>query len=615
MNMNISLGVYPQELTSPIFYESFIPIIYDYTVPKLSALDITLRDWRGKCTTENFAPSYTCPVFFHYEKYLERFESEMVPRAWAKNVPNSNKPSIPKVGRDFCSTIQQHFPGSITEQFGFEEYIKKLQQCPNGEVLITRNIKDYTFNIKQLFKSMNKNYENEFSNSFLGAQNSKLSPAFYVNAVSTHQNGMLVAYLLEKERWSEAELSCNAHLIPNSLVKASNLTDSLTQLKQILKAENLVGSIDIEETSAFYKIPITDCSYIENTGNFVVRVQIPVTKKGLAPALYKLESVPFIFDDDRGNTLVRQLCQIRADPRTFIFDKASGILQASKCNPMMPMCKLEHFGSSDLVSPCVSAIFTGSMEGVKRYCEMECIPWRDVQDGLKLLPAFHQIKGDTWMVTGHPLTGVDIKCQGKQDKILEHPEIGALEITVPCGCYLAYHTDSYHPESDCKDDIEPIVKHILPVHFIKDDKLAEVQKALSPTNNDLNSTFSLPEPDYVVSTLVGKSFEGFGAESSAHVSQQSNEDSSSGGGAGLTFFWVVFVIQSIGFLIMVAIAVFKYVDRRRKLNAFSKERLVYNVYPSASNANLSTTSTSSDTYPYASQSQRSSVTENNLNIM
>ncbi|CAL8121978.1 unnamed protein product [Orchesella dallaii] len=619
LGMNISMGLYKQSLPSPVFYEAFVPIIYEYTVPRYSALDITLRDWREKCRTDNFAPSYTCPVFFHYEKFLERFQSEVVPRAWTSKGTGdgSNLPSIPKMGNDFCNNIQQHFPGAITQQFGFEEYIEKLQKCPLGEMIIKRGINDYVFNIKQMFKSMNKNYENEFSNSFLGAASSKLSPAFYVNAVTTHQNGMLVAYLLEKDRWSQAELSCNAQLIPKALVRNDNLTSSLTQLRQVLKAHNLDSSINPNETSAFYKVPITDCSYIETTGNFVVRIQIPVLKKALAPSLYKLESVPFVFDDDKGSGgSRRQLCQIRTDPKTYIFDQTSGILQESKCNPNSPLCKLNNFVSSDVVSPCVSSVFSGSMEGVKKYCEMDCIPWKDIKDGLKMLPSFHQVKDDTWLVTGNPLSGVALKCQGKQDKILEQPEIGALEITLPCSCYLAYHTDSYYPQSSCKDDVEPVVKHILPVHFIRDDKLDELQRiTLSSGGNaeDGTNNNSIDEPTYVVSSFVGKSYEGFGgAQSSPHVSENSE---GSGNNGSLTFLWVVFVIQLIGFITMAAVLVYKYVERRRKLGAFSKERLVYNVYPSASNPNYSSsTPSTTDTYPYV-ESQRSSIVENNLNII
>lgn len=548
-------------------------------------------------------------MFYHYEKYLEKFEAEFVPRAWVKDPPNRVIPSVPKVGNEFCTIIQGHFPGSVTQQFGFEEYVEKLQKCPMGELVITRAINDYVVNIKQLFKKMNKNYESEFSNSFLGAVNSKLSPAFYVNAVTTHQNGMLVAYLLEKQRWSDAELSCNSQLIPKSLIKVENLTNSLTQLRQILKAHNLVSSISPDEQSAFYKVPITDCSYIENNGNFIVRIQVPVVRKGVTPALFQLESVPFIFDDEKGSGSNRQLCQIRADPSTYIFDKSTGILKKSTCNPTSPLCKLTNFASSDVVSPCVSAVFSGSVEGVKKHCEMDCLPWREIKDGLKMLPAFHQIKPDTWLVTGHPLTGVAIKCQGKQDQILEHPEIGALEITVPCSCNLVYHTDSYFPESSCHDGVEPVIKHVLPVHFIRDDKLEELQQSLVSPDSSNNI---IPESQVVVGSLTGKSFEGFDAETSAHVSEnKSGSEGSSGGGA--TLVWVVFVIQMISFGILAGVALYKYADRRRKLNAFSKERLVYNVYPSASNANLASASSSTDTFPY-DQSQRSSITENNLNI-
>lgn len=613
--LNISLGVYKQELQSPLFYESFIPIIYEYNVPKYSTLDITLRDWREKCKTENFAPSYTCPVFYHYEKYLERFEAEAVPRAWAKDAKDTtsqNLPSVPISTYDFCNNIQKHFPGSITQQFGFEEYVEKLQKCPLGDIVISRGVNDYVYGIKQLFKSMNKNYESEFSNAFIGAGNSKLTPAFYVNAVTTHQNGMLIAYILEMKRWSEAELSCNSQHTPSSLVKVNNLTTSLNQVDQLLKAHNLVSSMNLAETSAFYKLPITDCSYIETNGNFVVRIQIPILRKGLNPKLFRVDSLPFVFTDDSDTSGgSRQLCQIRSDPRTFIFDKPSGILQVSKCNPMSPICKLENFASSDVVSPCLSSIFSENMEGVKKYCEMDCVPWKENSDGLKILPAFHRVQPDTYLVTGQTLSGVTIKCQEKQDKALEHPEIGALEVKLPCDCYLAYQTDTYYPDSSCDDDFDPSIKHILPVHFIRDDKLGEIQKTISANYSENEIIFQ--ERDLIISgDAAAKSFEGYMPQSSPHVFEASNNPHAEGG--NFAFIWVVFVVQLICLMAIVAVPAYKYIDRKRKLNAFSKERLVYNAYPSTSNPNISVTSSSTDTYPYApSQSQRSSVIENNLN--
>jgi hypothetical protein len=122
--------------------------------------------------------------------------------------------------------------GSLTQEFGFEEYIERLKQCLDGlgTLLIDRNIKDYVFETKTLFKKINDNYEKEFSNKFFGETNKNIGPAFYVNAVSSHQNGMLIAYLLEKTRWTSAQASCNEERAPESLLRPQNLTKNLKDL-------------------------------------------------------------------------------------------------------------------------------------------------------------------------------------------------------------------------------------------------------------------------------------------------------------------------------------------------------------------------------------------------
>ncbi len=126
--------------------------------------------------------------------------------------------------------------GTLTQEFGFEEYVEKLKDCSlpgvGSNLVIERQIPDYIYSIKAIFKKMNENYEGEFSNKFFSEANKKMGPAFYVNAITAHQNGMLIAYLFEKTRWTNAISTCQEHRIPPSLLKMQNITKNLNTLNQ-----------------------------------------------------------------------------------------------------------------------------------------------------------------------------------------------------------------------------------------------------------------------------------------------------------------------------------------------------------------------------------------------
>lgn len=136
--------------------------------------------------------------------------------------------------------------GTLTEEMGFEEYIQTLSRCnkelsPN--MYVERRIGDYVYSIKGLFKKINDNYENEFSNKFFGESNKKIGPAFYVNAVTSHQNAMLIAYLLEKSRWDAAIASCHQRKVPGSLIKPQNVTKNLKNLNSVWVSNVIHGKI------------------------------------------------------------------------------------------------------------------------------------------------------------------------------------------------------------------------------------------------------------------------------------------------------------------------------------------------------------------------------------
>ena len=154
----ISSGLYEEKLDNPIFYESFVTILYEFKIPSWKYIDITLRDWRDLCTTDEFAPSYTCPVFFYLERFIERLQSESISNSTVTMVP-----SILQNITDKCDKIQRHFPSMFTSKSELDVYINSTSFCPLQGNVIKRGLMDYVYDIKKIYKSMLNKFENEFS--------------------------------------------------------------------------------------------------------------------------------------------------------------------------------------------------------------------------------------------------------------------------------------------------------------------------------------------------------------------------------------------------------------------------------------------------------------------
>jgi len=591
----ITTGVYQEDLPQPIFFQTFVPLIFDYVVPSYKSLDVTLRDWREKCVSDSFTPSYTCPVFFHFERFLERFEQEVVPSAWTVN-GNYTGASPMNQDNDLCNRIQKHFSGSLTSQYAFEEYIEKLRLCPISELRIKRDIPDYIYNIKALFKKMNENYENEFSNKFFTEANKKIGPAFYVNAVTSHQNGMLLGYLVEKTRWSQAALSCNNQRIPEFLVKPQNFSSAVGDLKGKLGIGGHIPSVPLEEVSAYYSLPLADCSYIEHTGNFVVQVSVPVIRKDLKLSLVKFHTVPFVYEETKNGIKDRFWCQMNSINQRYIVDESNNLIYRTDCKESNPLCQLEEYKdvSSDL---CVRSIISNSSLGVRKHCSFDCVPLNDTYGSLSTIPTVQRVASDTWVFTGgdgeiskssrptaSPETMPVIKCSGRRgDETVEIPSFGALEVKLPCECRLEFKSELFFTQSPCVPGVDsnPTIRHIAPVHFYQEETLSKAQSGGTD-----KIIFNLPRSD---NFFEPESIQRLDGTTQKRVEEISSMDSSQARktdeGPQLGALWFLVILQLIVIVVLVSVAIYKYVKERREIS-YSKERLVYNVYTSPSNSNI-----------------------------
>lgn len=606
-----SPGLYYEQMSSPIFYNLYSSQVYEFLIPMWTNSDITLRDWRGKCTTDSFAPSYSCTVFYYYEKFIEKLETQLVaPKlTFQPSLSNNSK----KRSEDFCFKIQDHFTGFQTTKQSIEEYFRQLKSCPKNVVNITRSIPDYVYNIKEIYKAMNRKFEQEFSNK-LRAGNRE-GPAHYVNALSAHQNTMVMNYWVEESRWNLARLACLTNTVPLSLLPSANFTADLNILSEAVGKRSLNLSIPANDSSVYYKLPITDCTTTDS-GNFIVRVLVPIVEHKLEPKLVKFHSIPFVYIKNEND---RHICHIELpngleDNQYYIMDEKTRILQNTRCTEKDKLCQIQDWSHTTVYpDPCLFAFISNSTQHMRLHCKYTCRSYNDSL-GASFLPLVRQISSDRWTITGSATSQfAQVKCPRKTDQLIHlEDNFGALEIQLPCGCQIILDSQSFVAQEPCGSDL--MAYHSTPTFFIKDNVVSWLNKGTGglrwqvkkewlddslfweknnvtkiATNDSSSSSAHTIDADKDYHSNSGNnnndSEVSYDEQFTDHVGQSTSSGKFTAHSSGNGLIWILFLVQLTLVLLILGWGAYKF-RALRNAALYSKERLVYNVTV-GSNPNIS----------------------------
>ena len=441
MEYSMAPGIFKEELQpSPIFYEAFIPILYRF---QHSAAAVALNASVPGCSDENFRQ---CRV-------LQRLIAQLGELDVENFAGNCSRGAVGN-SMDFCTKIRSHFQGLHVNNESFQLYLQRLGACPlKGLVNLSLN---------------------NFGGRTSGDQDGK-KPGIVVTVdgdPTTATAAPVETYLLAHLRWQTALSACVVKRIPTSLIPSKEFSSSLDQVEESASKQGYKLVIPMMELGVYFKLPLTDCVFTD--GALVVRILVPVRRAYLRPRFYKLHTIPFILKESNGNL---SLCEMANLEGHQVADFGTGYYLENGCSPGA-LCLLGEQTRTTQPSTCESVLLqrkhepTAVLESMRKNCRFECkkVKPDGQQQRLIRLPIVRRLGLNKLVITGVPNSKTHLRCSGKLDETLSLPGIGALEITLSCGCSLAVGNQVYgvlpSVQPSCGNETQIFTR--IPTHFFSE---------------------------------------------------------------------------------------------------------------------------------------------------
>ena len=526
-----SSGIYKEELPAPIMYESVIPIVLEYTLPKWNKSEVTFNNWYN-CTSEVAPYRYTCPIVYHMNQATLNLHIDFNSLQPVQDqVPHTEFYSKLQSGMDYCDTVQKHFSANYIQQSELNTYIQSLEKCQAGSNLIhlERELQDYNFTIRAPFTTMENRFYNTFYKGITAASlNGSLDlvgSATLSNARTTIQAQLLAHFYAEKNRWTHALHDCRAQTLPHSIVtneKFQNTLDVISKRSQFLEWSQF--AIPMSLMSKYYNLPIADCSFTNTS--FVVRILVPINKKTSRPEalkLYKISPVPF--------SIQGQLCTVQLTQQVFLYDTDRELAFKTSCKPN-ELCKIaKGYNMADL-DLCASALLSENFNDTKANCPFKCYSYQQA-NVIEERGIITRVASDEYVLNGKSGTVATVKCPSDTagvEIIFQNEE--TLELALPCGCNIRLDPNHvYYSEAPCA--IELTITHLVPWHLLK--RIEDVR----PDANEL-ARITSPFNSRIPSTnMNAESFTGQMLPSSTVVVEESSH----------AVIWILFSITTLALLL------------------------------------------------------------------
>jgi hypothetical protein len=445
---------------APIFYNTYVPLVLEYKIPKFDTLSLTLNPrYSGYEFCEKQEYTRLCPTTF--------FINQLVSGSFSGNLTSWNYlPGTVRHGSDnfnnFCDELTTHFPDFKASGPHVEKYLSRLKDCYLGgqAASVSRGLKDYDFNLKPFYANFSRSVEQ----TFYGQTDAQHDDVVALNAHSAIYGIFLTHVLMESQRWAGAMSSCQAGRIPHTLVTSQKLTSILSRIQTRILVRGYKLSLPMDEPSKYYKLPLTDCVLVDQT-SLLVRILIPVVEEQAVFEHLSMGALPFLSRTED------QICFVsKISDKEFVEDLSSGQRLESSCNGGQ-LCRLPRYASDwpFAVDHCLTSYLNGSHEAMAQHCHLECMLYTGHN------PIFRTVNASTLVVAGNLRPGsLSVHCEGKELEVLQLPSAsdgnstfgssGSLRIHLPCNCKLNFNrrvifrSGSAH----CGWNNETEVTHILP---------------------------------------------------------------------------------------------------------------------------------------------------------
>jgi len=569
-------GIFTEEVPADsIFYETVLPLLFEFEIPYWNKTDLALPIGGANCSSPEWNESSICPTKYYLPEVQRRFTDYLFDAQPILNSFESVNASAQISEIQFeCDTLAKHFKDIFIDDRVFNNYLNHLKSCqyPNSfddDLQFYRKIPQYNYNVSDVFFKMRQGYFNEV---WMKVHDGRVDAGLWSNALNILSSFQFFNYYMEATRWKLAMSDCQSGRIPSTLIPTGLLMDSLQGLSEVLTKMHHTLVISPDDLGNYYNAPIADCTY--TSASLIVRLLIPVTQPHQSHSLVRIATGNFWIEDSQS------LCKIDIDERYphYLVDNLANVVYTTNCKPN-EMCHVPSAKSVAKIDPCLSAHLNSHFWNIIKYCKLTCKPTSPyyVVELISSNIITQEVSSDNFMVTKVSKDNKqeignrnDVRVQDnfKQnahfnitcfkhngivstEHVLPNSDIGAVLVRMPCRCRLHYNNSIIDKLEEntypCKDNLEDESveqKHVVPLHWVKPEKLSELKKLIK------GSPLSLKVGRDDLLIIPGNSF-----DSSSSEKLTTNEDTGTSG--GVKFLLTLYFILLICGIIMLSTIIYK----------------------------------------------------------
>jgi type II secretory pathway pseudopilin PulG len=221
---------------------------------------------------------------------------------------------------------------------------------------------------------------------------------------------------------------CSSRFLDVNIISPRQLKTSLEQLRDLVSRFNVTLSISISDIMSYYGLPIVDCLISKDI--IVLSVNIPLVSKHIEIVKKRTVIIPYQWD--------KYVCYLEM-PINYLAiltlpDGKTKILTLH-CNPYKDYLCYATDIVYDLTAhvSCLISVITGTFADTQaEACSMTCTE--------STVTRVTQLQYDTFVITNAPAV-MKYQCKAEVDVLIQHNNIGALKVQMPCNCKLKVTDD------------------------------------------------------------------------------------------------------------------------------------------------------------------------------
>jgi hypothetical protein len=565
-------GLFHEEIPSPsTFYQTVIPILYQFELPKWNRSEISLPIGGANCSTPEWSESSICPTKFYLPQVQNRFTDYLFNAQPLVNTFEFMNATPQDSNIEFdCGVLGKHFRDIYIDDAVLNKYVTRLRACSPPRVWenvdFFQRMPNYKYNVTDVYLKLRQGFFNEV---WMKVHDGRIDAGLWSNALNVLHSLTYANYHMEVNRWKLGLSDCQAGRIPSTLLPPSFFADSLQDLFDKANKADYTPVISPDDVGNYYNAQIADCTFTNDT--ILVRLLIPVTKAHQSHSLIRVKSGHF-WDDKN-----ERLCRVYIDEQHpyYLIDNLAEVVYETDCMPH-EFCHVPTAKSPARVNSCVSAYINGHYENIVKYCKLICDPLSPYHfiPGNSAPVIVQKVDHETFLVTvggtdyedgpdatHHPWV-LKLSCvtpnSVSEDRLISF-KTGAMEVRLPCRCglftgpmftknftlLLEESTKTCGTGASYFDTVQIVQKEVVPLHWVKETKLHELKNR---SYKDGRIELTIDDSDLEIKESDPYGLTGYNFYSSEKFTGSDDSGGASGGVKTLLTLYFIFLLVGFGML-------------------------------------------------------------------